>query len=275
MTHVWADCSVPNPQELVPSFTLGGDGVHQLVVPEFPQVGRLRELLQYLESMGSFWMGVERIGWGETTWEWIAESDEDRSLTTVLSISGSEEYGTTPAAIDGELVARMLLTRAKHQYLTVPLSFYREGRNDYRQHRYAQAFRNFYFFIEGLYGRGKTRNRQVLEAFQESAQLTNACREAWETLQNSPEVHLAELSELATKINVTLESSSMLTYIVHLRGELQHYSLQSTRPKGHPLNERMFRSAAFLLITICVPLVRTLANGVPIDWSANSVPGDA
>jgi len=266
ITHVWADMPITDYAALLPEIRPSSSGPHAIMIPKVPGDDRLTETLQFIESLGSFWFGIERLNWADAKLEWIPESPDEQTKLSLCSYAPTFEYPSEAVALRPEILTKLLERRDSLEYLTIPMSFYREGRNDHREHKYVSAFYNFYFFLEGVYGAGKTKNRAVLHAFKSSHQLKTAFKEAYDQL-NDPafSVQRIELAWIMTRIGYRFALDHLIAFTVTIRGELHHYSQKSSRPKGHPLNQREFRPVAYLGFLVCTHLVRRLANGESVD----------
>jgi hypothetical protein len=250
-----------DPHELeLPKSSIRPDGVIALHTPTGdPSFVDLVDLAQYIESIGSFHLQIRRIYWQEGEYEWIPENEEERRLLGVFASKTSLKYPETPVEVRPEVLFRMVRSRRRLEHLKVPLAFFREGVNEYRAFRYVTAFHNLYFFLEDLYGGGKTKNRDVEQNFINSPQLVQATTHALQTLKNH-EHHERRLGHFLQIENCGRTPMEILRFIVRMRGNLHHFSRQSTRPKGHPLNQHEFESVAFLLLTICYRVVALVAN---------------
>jgi len=161
---------------------------------------------------------------------------------------------------------RILENREAQEFLTIPMSFFREACNDFRNHRYVAAFYGFYFFLDDLYGAAKTKNRQVMEEFLDSAQLRGAFEEAYRVLSEpATSSQKAAFDTLVARLNCATSVEGLVEFVVLMRGELHHFSQRSNRPKGHPLNQELFQPVAFFLMTVCVTLITRLAMGEKPD----------
>lgn len=254
---IWVDAPVPDYLQWLPSLT-PGDGTrsnpHHMEFKEPPVGERLLELLQYIESLGSFWLGIHRIEWSTAKREWIAESPEERTHLPVFAISRSMSYERRPLPFEPALLAQLVVAEQSKRWLVIPMSFLREGQNDYEAHRYINAFYNFYFFIEDLYGQGKTKNRQILEMFKSSRELVAAARKAYSECATDPSKR-ESLANLMSRVGGTTTPNGLLEFLVAMRGELHHFSRKSTRPKGHPLNHHEFQPLAFFAMAVCLNVV--------------------
>lgn len=251
-------------RRLLPSIepaSVGRVPVFHLSAPPF--VDDLIALLQYIESHGSLWIGVQKIGWEDPTLTWLPDSAEEEALLEI----GSYEYGyrfpDDPEPFAPENLAEMLRRKAAKEYLVVPLSFYREGLNEHHQTRFVNAFINFYLFIEGLYAGGYTSNRRVVRELLASEQLRNAISGAIDRL-NEPRLRTAHLAKLETWLSLrrwSLDVQGVVNLLVWMRGNLLHFSTRSSTPKGHPLNQREYESLSFLAFAVSTNVAIELASG--------------
>lgn len=249
---------------LLPRASIGDDGKPAFSFPPHLFQAELIGVLQYLESLGGFWFGVARIHWEEAEERWIPETDAEQSELNVYAHSSKLNYPPRRSLLKPMYLARVLANREAFVDLVVPLSFYREGVNDYRTHRYVNAFINFYFFLEGLFSEGKTKNRQVLEAFLRSDTLKQATDSALKRL-NQPGniVHRRSLHDFLREEGCNDSIEGWLELLVKVRGNLLHFSIASTKRKGHPLNQADFRSIAYVTLTIAASVgAKLLANSL-------------
>lgn len=241
---------------LLPSLTHPSEDSSHLTYPPNPIHDDLLGLMQYLESVGAFWLGVHRIDWERSEVDWLPESDAERQELVVWNLRVKKEYPTLVKNISVETLQTLIARREFHSYLTIPLAFYREGKNEFRQFRYVQAFMNFYFMIEGLFGAGRP-NYRVVEHFHASPTLMQAATEAIEHLR-ADERHWGALEGWLPKSDRVIDAKTVLAMLVALRGRLHHYSLRDSRKQAHPLNQREFESVAYLAMAVCIKLMPRL-----------------
>lgn len=138
--------------------------------------------------------------------------------------------------------------------------------NEYRSFRYINAFFNFYFFIEDLYGGGKTKNYHVEENFKRSIHIIEAIKDTIKEFNEQLNLkrHQTILIDFLELEKLTYTVEGIISLIVKTRGNLHHFSQKSTQKKGHPLNQRDFETMAYLLMSICIrALVKLLAGEMP------------
>lgn len=224
-----------------------------------PHFADLLDLVQYVESIGSFWFGFSKLLWAEGKYEWLPETDEERAALRVFSTKTALSYPETRRHVELATFARAIAARSRLGHLTIPMAFFREAVNDYRSFRYVNAFQNLYFFIEGVFGEGKTRNKDVERQFASSPVLIDAIWHSMKALEQS-ERHKTKLDALRAARAFGWTPQEIIRLVVWMRGNLHHFSTRSTTPKGHPLNQREFESVAFLLQSICLDVVARIAR---------------
>lgn len=246
----------------LPTLRLDDDGTTRVdLATDDPHFEDLRGLLQYLESIGSFWFGIYRVHLAEAKYSWIPETEEEKGSAQIFSSTGSRRYNDTIRQIKPDILARTLQARSRLGHLTIPMAFFREGVNEHREFRYVAAFHNLYFFLEGLFGEGKTKNKDVKRQFLASPILMAAVDRARHRLEAPDQRrHLANLNSLRELRGIPWTPDGLVSLIVWMRGNLHHFSLNSSTPKGHPLNQRDFESIAFLLQLVCHEVVAQVAR---------------
>jgi hypothetical protein len=160
---------VHNYDEFIP-LMIPGNHIHTLNIPYNPYHQEIIALLQHLESLGSFWFCLKKIYWDDPNVEWIPENEEEKGKVKINNVKFHEEYDNTPIEMSPLLLKEIIDLQDLYKHLVLPLAFYREGRNEFRSQRYVNAYFNFFFYLEDLYGRGKTNNTQLEQAFKQSIQ---------------------------------------------------------------------------------------------------------
>ena len=80
---VYASHRVSASDQPLPSLKRGESGDPELVLPSSPSLSLLLAHLQYVESLGSLLLGIERVNWRDYRQEWIPENpDEERLAIT-------------------------------------------------------------------------------------------------------------------------------------------------------------------------------------------------
>lgn len=224
----------------------------------------LVDLAQHIEALGSFWFGVKKIYWESPKRAWIAESPEEQEALEFLPNHFQEEAHENKCyrELSPEILASLVHDRRLHHHLVLPMSFYREACNDFSSRRYTSSFINFYFYLDDLYGQGKTRNKEVEKLFKSSEHVRQAVQQTIQLYQDEESSeNLDELKKFLQLEKKELDVDGIIELIVQIRGNLSHFSQKSSKKKGHPLNQREFRSVAFLIQSICTHAFIELTTG--------------
>lgn len=252
----------------LPSFTPtpGGEVAAEIQLPSSETEGELISLLQFIESLGAFWLGIRKIDWEEAERKWIPESHEERSRTTVLGHKIRSSFPETPQLFRPRILHDLIQSRERLAYLVIPMAFMREGINEYRRFRFVSAFYQFYFYLEDLYGQGKWRSKAVKDNFLASPQVVEAAEAAVEFFEaEGRKRDRIDLLRLLDEHGLDFTASGLVELIVEMRGNLHHFSQKSSRTHGHPLNQPDFKALALLLLNMCLstyPLITR--DGKPI-----------
>lgn len=224
-------------------------------------------LLQHIESLGSFWLGIKKIYWDNPISTWIPENKEEEKFFkeggTINNYSFNKKYKPNIVEFNPEILRQIIDNRNFYKHLVIPLSFYREGKNEFESERYIQSFYNFYFYLEDLYGNGKTKNHQIENEFLNSKQFVEAVEETLVLFGvNGYEKHFIKLQELLSAKKYSYDALSVIKLIVSVRGNLHHFSRKSTLQLGHYFNQEKFETMAFFLMSICLKTFTCLTTGV-------------
>lgn len=252
---------VPDYREHLPSVKQGPNGETTFDLGGGPHPDDLIDFLQHIESLGGFWCGIEKIFWESTEFEWIPENPEEKSLVEIPSFCISETvFLERREDVNLTRIFYAVAHRDKQKHLVLPLAFFREAENEYAANRYIYAFYNYYFFLEGLYGNGKTKNTLVLREFKSSADLTAAVQETIGefTSGEMPIRHREMLQEYLGSAGCDLSVDGILRLIVTMRGSLHHFSPHGPQTKGTPQNQAWLETLALLMVSICAKLVPKL-----------------
>ncbi|MBD2569345.1 hypothetical protein [Anabaena lutea] len=223
----------------------------------------LIDLAQHIEALGSFWFGIGKIYWENPRRAWVAETpEEEHDLDLSLNHFQQDSYeNKCYIEMEPEMLYSLIKNRHIHRNLVLPMSFYREGCNEFTSRRYTTSFINFYFYLDDLYGQGKTKNREVENLFKSSEHIRSAVEETMQIFQNENSENWEELKEFLKMEKKDFTVDGLIELIVQIRGNLSHFSQKSSKKKGHPLNQRDFRSVAFLMKSICVLTFTKLTTG--------------
>jgi hypothetical protein len=257
--------NVKNYEDFLPSVKVEPtNGLTTIFMQDSPLLYMLTRLAQHIEALGSFWFGIKKVYWDTPKRSWIPENkDEAKALET--SINDYQEQPVEKSDLEEmtpEMLRSLIQNQAKQEYLVLPMSFYREGCNDFKSRRYTTAFINFYFYLDDLYGEGNTKNHKVKEKFNSSLHIREAINQVIQNFQEPDNSeNLLQLKKFLHEEKYELNTEGIIDLIVQVRGNLSHFSQKSTKKKGHPLNQDEFRTMAYLLMSICVYTFIELTSG--------------
>lgn len=224
--------------------------------------GELTGLLQYLESMAGYALGVHRIYWDDCIQEWFPETDDGQQGEIIFRWDVHRVKEPHPVNFDASLFGTLFGGRQHYDYLTVPFSFMREGVAEFGSRRFINAYFSCYFFLEGLYGKRKTKNRDVGEALKSSEHVETAVKEAMGRIEGSSnETRLLDLRYFLKRKNKEYTVDGLTDLIVGLRGDLHHFQMGGSGLSGHPLNQDDFEAPAYFLMCVCVGCCTRLLTG--------------
>jgi hypothetical protein len=226
---------------------------------------RTLHALQHLESHLSFAAEgtVTAFDWQDIAWKLIPENDAERRD---LKIFGGRVTGRYPEL--GSRLGTPLLDFAARATVTredtaVPKAFWREAHNEFAQQRYIQAFYNFYFVIEGLFGRGRSSEPAMVKQLLGSDDFKSAVSKTLAILK-ADRRHFNDMKQLyddERHLPVDIEGTTKL--LVRLRNRLHHYSTHNPRPQGTPFDQSKWESLAWFSMGIATNVLtaRDLSKG--------------
>lgn len=256
---------VTNYKDFLPSVGVDpANGLTTIFMQDSPLLYMLTRLAQHIEALGSFWFGIKKVYWDRPKRSWIPENeDEAKALET--SINDYQEQPVEKsdfAEMSPEMLHSLLQNKINQEYLVLPMSFYREGCNDFNSRRYTTAFINFYFYLDDLYGEGNTKNHKIKEKFKSSLHIKKAIAQVIQDFKEpNNSDNLLQIKRFLHEEKYDLSIEGIIDLIVQVRGNLSHFSQKSTKKKGHPLNQDEFRTMAYLLMSICVYTFIELTTG--------------
>lgn len=249
----------------LPNFSKIKNGEYHLYIPVSSFHDDIIELAKHIESLGSFWFSIRKINWEEPEIIFIPENEEEKRIIEkrgVNNFKSFQKYRPSLIEMNPRVLKEVIENQEMYEHLVIPLSFYREGRNEYIQKRYINAFYNFYFFLEDLYGNGKTKNKQIREEFLKSRHLTYAVKQTIREFKEGPRKnHIENLKKFLKLENCSLDLEGVIFLIVKVRGNLHHFSQKSSKKMGHPFNQKDFETMAFLLMSLCLKSFCFLTTG--------------
>ena len=239
---------------------IGGDREEYLeLIREFQE---LEGILSF-ETIGS----LKSIEWDAPTENFIAETEEEKEQVQVHDVCFKKEYPDYPASLDEEGFGRIIRNKEHYVSLIVPQAFYREGTNEFTSRRYINAFYNFYFILEDLYGKGKTRNKDIAEEFRSSKEFRKFVDGVIKDI-NKYTRHRVNIERLCKEERVAYDIDGIIELLWKVRGRLHHYSGRSSKHQGTPFDHEDFESVAFLTMGLAVRCI--LQRIVKIDLNVKA-----
>lgn len=166
----------------------------------------------------------------------------------VVDLGGA---GEEPRKIAQPQLVRSVLVACVNRKHDPSLTFYQRGAADARAHRYIEAFYNFFFFLEYLFGNGKSGKKKTVVAFLSHKLLVDTVEKV---IKEKPFAEIVS-SEFASKV-CGMPIEELLTYIVVTRGALHHPN-KNRSASWHPDRQREFDEVATLLQFFCLEVATT------------------
>jgi len=254
LTSVKIITKVDNPERFYSKIEEGNGKVAMKITVEADETifNDLKSDFQYIESTLSFGGNLRRIYYEEPKQEWIPEIEEERSKLEVLATSFSRKYPDVPRQLTKEAFEQIVRGKSKFDCLTTLKSFYREGDYFFKQFQYVNAFYNFYFIIEDLFGGGATKNKQIEQNFKSSVELKETVEWVMNTQINPHEKHSKNIANFLKEVNADATTEGIVKLLVRMRGRVHHYTSKSSLKQATPLTERDFESMDFLAMGIAL-----------------------
>lgn len=255
LSSISISINVENPDDFLTKLIphAHGKGRHRIEIKSDQQTTqKLQEEMQYLEATIMFGGSSTKIHWEDPEREWIPENDEDRKKINVLKLTYERKYLEKIIELDEEFLKGIIESRSDYDELTVLKAFFNDGTKLFHEFKYINAFCNFYFILEDLYGNGNTVNRLIMRSFKESADLREFLEWARDTQISKDEKHLKSLINFLEDIGRTTSTNDIIEFLVETRGRLHHFSRKSTLKIGTPFNQRDYEAIASFVMGIAL-----------------------
>ena len=218
-------------------------------------------LLELQRFEAAFCFGVrgalKRFVWHSYKTDFIPETPEDEAMLAIGSYEFKNAYPSPEWLLKPGGLTR-LLTDPSFESLAIPRAFWQDGNREFEQHRYIQAFYNFYFILEDFYGDGEFTKAGTLWAFRKSTEFHKITEFGLELIRRTPK-HVAALEALATEYSCGpldgIEAAWKLLFAI--RGQLHHYSSKDRRVRGTPFTHKEFLAPALFALYLASSAVET------------------
>lgn len=221
----------------VPVFPFGQNPLRH----QFQEISR--ELIN-LESILALF-GVQSFKFSERKEEWLPDPDDELvSLWSGMHFQ-PKEYQASDNFLEYETLSRSIVAANASSFDLASLGHFRIAQGFYREERYIEAVRHFFFALEFQYGGGKFRTADLINSFCNSAEFRSGVL-----------VCINEDADFERKFSHLLNENadeivrSCAKYFVRLRGEVQHSNKRTFR-MCHPSNELYLRVDAHCLYALC------------------------
>lgn len=220
--------------------------------------------LQDIESILGFWGNVKRIRWQAAKYDFIYDSEAERQKIKLSPYQAKITHGDPDITLEPELLAKLVATKDKYPMLIAPQSFFREGYNDFQEGKYINAFYNFYFILEGLYGNREWRSNKIAGEFKRSTTLSKCIEDVIsEVLTEKQSRYLPHIQKMLKQRQKALDIEGVIFLLVATRGDLHHFFNVSSKNEGTPLNQHHFEPIAFVTMSIAQRAIA--AKGMELD----------
>ncbi len=216
--------------------------------------------VQCLESALSLYMPVRQIDWRYPEMEVLFEDGEARMLGH-LGAARFSRGRIPPQKIPEQTFVAVVGIGLRAHDITVVTSFWREGEDDWVAGEFINAFFNYYFVLEGLYGNKKTQNRHIEAEMLKSPGLLTQIDKF--THADHPVQHLKQLARML-RVTKAPTASDLIRLLVSTRGKLHHFQNNSNREQGSPLAHDNYEGIGYL--------ARQLAHGSLLELTGTIIP---
>lgn len=225
---------------------------------------------QELESLMALTHNVKNITWSSPRYDLICETEEERDRAELLGMHSPKSFVDLPKPATEATLRNVIEYKNRYDTLVVPLSFLREGANELHAYKHINAFFNFYFVLEGLYGNGKTKNRDVENQFKNSQEITDYLPILLSDLPQKKPEYYNKLVEMLSRRHKQIGVRSIIELIVAIRGDLHHFTNNPNRPQGNPFTHSEFRAITFVVHGLAINAI--LQKMVVIDAQFGNSP---
>jgi hypothetical protein len=216
-------------------------------------IDELKKEFQQIESDLAFInANIKRIHWENPEEKIIPESDEERAKVAISSIYKTGEYPDVPTNISKDTLRSVIEHKDNYSSLLIPKAFFKEGKNHFESFDYIDAFYDFYFVFEGLYGAGK-HGTNLLRQFKNDKEFRKIIEFVIKQFKDEPR-HSDEIKKLLIETKISIEADinidNMIKLLQNVRGNLHHYYIRSSVRQVNPFHQREYESIALFAMII-------------------------
>lgn len=217
----------------------------------------IMERFKDLESMLGFEFEIRRIDWQTPKLSMVPETPEEQARVELKDFFKLGVPRHKPMTAGHDDLIKLVRRRRLFAPLTIIKSFWREGRNEVEAERYIPAFVSFYFILEALYANGQFGKKEVVRAFEKSAELTDLVRRFIDDQLKGKRAndYAGDIARMLQARNKQLDVHGLLYLLVETRGELSHFVQESRRAYGNPFRNEDYEAiaiTAYMLVTAVI-----------------------
>lgn len=209
----------------------------------------IREL-QTLESLLGTLGNIKRVYWNKATFEYYPETEAEFKRFNILpAFFFMHEFPMDdPALVSIADLTPYLRHIDTLNGLAAPMSFYREAKAEYSVGRYINSFFSSYFIIEGLFGNGQWRQRDVVRELTQSPVFSSFVKAYLDevAMNNDPGEGMTKAQLIEELQNQPFTVEGLVERIVETRGRLHHFSVTSTQTQGTPFNHLDYKRISLI-----------------------------
>lgn len=203
--------------------------------------------IQALESTFSVFFSIKQIDWRHPILNVEFEPGDWRNPAWGNLENVQVNQGKLPPERPQEkaFVQIAFMGLASHHLTTIE-SFWREGQNELYAGRYINAFYNFFFVLEGLYGNGKY-NDKLEGEFKNSAELRGSIEVYLASDQLNK--HIEQVYEMLPdqKKQELPTHETLIRLLIRTRNRLHHFANDPKKEQASPLNHDKFEGITTLV----------------------------
>ena len=177
--------------------------------------------------------------------QWIIN---DKPSSIKVDINGGPTAATSAKHLTTPLFIRSVLVGCIEKNHDPALTFFSRGSTDANSHRFIEAYYNLFFFLEFLYGNGKSGKNATLDEFMKSNELTTSIKNTLE----KPEINELLSRSFVEKLRAS-NTRKILEILILARGSLHHPNKNRT-DNWNPEKQRHFGDEAIFLQFVCLEI---------------------
>lgn len=245
--------SAPYPDKVRTKLEAGGIGVDATAIIDVASenLDGLVAEFQAIESRLSFDTNgaLRRIVWSDEKTELLPETKEEAAQAHIGSFHFKRKYPQTRVKLSEDNLRKILDSKERYSPLVILESFFREGSNEYSEFKYVNAFHNFYYIIEDLYGGGKTKSQGIIDTLKACREFRKIMEWAMNSISTEPK-HRAHLQKLFRSENCTYDVDGFTELLVRVRGRTHHYTSKGGDRYPTPFHQKDYHSIAWISLGI-------------------------